>query len=372
MTAKNHPFRLCYVIPADFIGGAELFALDFIKQIADQAEIFVIHSPEPTFEKALKKLPVQTRTMPFPRIKKFSLKSLFDYFLTARRLKKVIAEIKPSVVLTNSIRAHIVAARALGDSQTPLAFFVHDFTFPTLFFRLTQGKAQRIFTCSEEVKHDLITKGGEPAKIEVIYNGVDLERFTEPSKSTKIRIGIIGRIDPWKGQDVFIQAANKIADPHAEFLIYGESSPYDKKTVAFEKRLKKNAGRVIFKGFVPAEKALKNLDILVHASKNPEPFGRVIVEAMAAGVAVIASPLGGAREIIHDGRNGLAVAPNNPELLTEAILKLAHNLPLREKLIAQAHKDVQARFSLAKISAKLLAGLKKLSQGDKTMAKSNQ
>ena len=112
-------------------------------------------------------------------------------------------------------------------------------------------------------------------------------------------------------------------------------------------------------GFIKSNKALANLDVLVHASREKEPFGRVIIEAMASGVAVIASKLGGPNEIIKNGKNGFLVEPK-ANLIAEKLILLIDNCSFIKEITKQAKKDVKEFFSLDRISKKLLNSLQEL------------
>jgi glycosyltransferase involved in cell wall biosynthesis len=145
----------------------------------------------------------------------------------------------------------------------------------------------------------------------------------------------VGRLAPWKGQREFLEAARLVATewPEARFLVVGD--------VAFDgpsyrdalRRLVRRLGledRVIFTGWrrdVPV--VLAAADVLVHSSVLPEPFGLVIVEAMAMERPVVASRLGGPGEIVRDGHEGVLVDPRHPEEIAEALLRLAADPALR-------------------------------------------
>ncbi len=354
--------KICFVVPVDFIGGAEVFALELMRTAKEKAEIIIIHSENPEFKEKLP-LSAQSIEMEFPRLKKVSLKSLWNYFKTTKKLKEKIEKINPDIVLTNSIRAHILATKALKKLNYPLAFFVHDFTFPKRFFQIAQKRANQIFTCSEAVKQDLLIKGGQEEKIQIAYNGVDIGNFPFKKRENIKKIGIMGRIDTWKGQDIFIESAGLLKNYDFEFFIYGESSLYDEKTRKFEEYLKVMTktkhleDRIHFMGFVPAETALQNLDLVVHASTEPEPFGRVIIEAMASGIPVIATDAGGASEIIRNRETGLLIEPKDANLLAERIKELKNNSELRDNLTTEARKDIEEKFSLEASTKNLLQAL---------------
>jgi glycosyltransferase involved in cell wall biosynthesis len=158
-----------------------------------------------------------------------------------------------------------------------------------------------------------------------------------------LRVGILGRIAPWKGQDVFVEAfARAFPDGGATAVVAGAplfgEDEYDQ--LLRERVTALRIGdRVEFAGFVDdVPGLLAGLDVLVHASVIPEPHGQVVVEGMAAGLAVIASAAGGPAEIVTDGSDGLLVAPGDGEALAGALRRLAEDPALRERLGAAARR----------------------------------
>ena len=91
--------------------------------------------------------------------------------------------------------------------------------------------------------------------------------------------------------------------------------------------------------------AINALDILVHASVQPEPFGRVVAEAMGCGVPVVASASGGILEVVRDGETGLLVKPGDVGGLTEAVETLLGDEPLRKELAEQGRREFLERFT---------------------------
>jgi len=116
------------------------------------------------------------------------------------------------------------------------------------------------------------------------------------------------------------------------------------------------ASRVGLTGFVDAAAALRSLDVVVHASTEPEPFGLVIAEAMACGRAVISTAHGGAAEVIEPERDALVAAPGDPAGLAAAVLRLVTDPGLRAALGARARTAAVERFAPRRMAAQL-AGL---------------
>ena len=161
-------------------------------------------------------------------------------------------------------------------------------------------------------------------------------------------VGVFSRLAEWKGQHVLLDALVSLPGVQALFVgdaLFGEDA-YAAGLRAQAQRLGV-ADRVCWAGFrddVPA--LMKACTVVAHTSTAPEPFGRVIVEAMLAGRPVVASDEGGPREVISDGRTGRLVTPGNPDGLAAAVGDLiAH--PDRARALAEAGGAVaRSRFSV--------------------------
>ncbi len=167
-----------------------------------------------------------------------------------------------------------------------------------------------------------------------------------------MRVALIGRISPWKGQDVFVEAANLVIPEieGVEFWIVGEAMFGE---VAFkikiEQLIKKLhiENKVLLKGFKDdIREILEQVDLVVHASTVPEPFGQVIIEAMSAGRAVIATHGGGAIEIVEHGETGILIPMNDAQALAQAIKLLLTTPELRAKMGHKGRKRALDLFNI--------------------------
>lgn len=179
----------------------------------------------------------------------------------------------------------------------------------------------------------------------VISNAVDATAMAEQVASRRRphdgwRVGFIGRLDPIKRVGDLVQAMPLIA---GTLHIYGDGP--EAATIGSMAAASAARGRITMHGKVasPAE-ALAELDCLVLPS-YAEGFGLVLIEAMAAGVPVVATNVPGCRDVVQDNRNGLLVPPQSPPSLARAIGRLQQDALLRSSLIEQARHDVQARYA---------------------------
>jgi glycosyltransferase involved in cell wall biosynthesis len=159
---------------------------------------------------------------------------------------------------------------------------------------------------------------------------------------------------PWKGQEIFLRALARVAPQvsNLKALIVGDADPPTETT--YRERLRALteqlglADIVRFTGFCSDISAvMASLDVLVHSSSSPEPFGIVVIEGMAAGKPVIATRAGGVLDIIEDGTNGLLVPIGDEHAMADAILNLAHHRDLAVRLGTRARECVATRFTAA-------------------------
>ena len=197
-------------------------------------------------------------------------------------------------------------------------------------------------------------------------NAIDVNRFApagarlnldelaglSPAAAQTVRVGLLGTFARWKGHAVFLNAVARISPsvPIRAYIIGDAIYDTDgsQRTRDELEQLANRLGiadRVGFTGFVARpDCALRALDIVVHASTEPEPFGLVIVEGMASERPVVVSAAGGAAEIITAGVDALAYAPGDADALAARITELASDSELRARLGRAGRATAVARF----------------------------
>jgi glycosyltransferase involved in cell wall biosynthesis len=178
----------------------------------------------------------------------------------------------------------------------------------------------------------------------------------------------------WKGHRVFIAAMSYLSEhlPVRAYIVGGriyatrgsEEDPDALHEMLFDHGLDDQVGMT---GFVdePAD-AMRALDVVVHASTQPEPFGLVIAEAMACGRPVIATAAGGAAEIVDDGVDALTVPPGDAEALADVIARLAGDAALRARLGAAGRAKAERLFDRARLAAEVAPVYRRLVDGEET------
>lgn len=227
-------------------------------------------------------------------------------------------------------------------------------------------EAWKVFTCSEYMKKEVNLAFATPLdKIEVVPNAIDAEKYNiefekEPFRSQfahpeeKI-VFYVGRMVREKGVEVLIEAIPKVLSeyPQAKFLIVGGGYNEHLKRRAWELGIYQ---KVYFTGYVDDEtltKIYKVIDCAVYPSLY-EPFGIVALEAMAAGVPVVTSDIGGFKEIVEHTVTGIHTWANNPDSLAWGILQILKNPEYAEKLKREAKKRVKEKFSWEKSAEKAI------------------
>lgn len=212
--------------------------------------------------------------------------------------------------------------------------------------------ARRVIAISEVTKRSFLDCGGNPKLVSVVLNGLDLDRFenieafdvlgmrAELGLTGRKLVGLFGRISPWKGQHILIEALPALPDVHAVIVgdaLFGEAE-YKASLLALAERLGV-ADRVHWLGYRrDTPQLMRMVDVVVHASTAPEPFGRVIIEGVLAGRPVLASSHGASRELLGDDFPWL-VAPADAPALASAIDRVFKHPPAEVAAIVAAERE---------------------------------
>jgi glycosyltransferase involved in cell wall biosynthesis/GT2 family glycosyltransferase len=281
-------------------------------------------------------------------------------------LTRRLRQLRPDLMHTNSLKAALIGGVAGRLAGVPVVWHIRDRMaddyLPNSAIRLVRTAASflptSIIVNSEATRAAL---GIEAAA--VVPSPVDLGAFAEapvgsPEASSELKFVMVGRLAPWKGQSVFVDAfAKAFPDGGARAALAGAAlfgeDGYERQIADQVERLG-IADRVDFLGFVDDIPALlADYDVLVHASTVPEPFGQVVVEGMAAGLAVAATDVGGPAEVITDGVDGVLFPPNDVDALAEVLVRLADASAERARLGAEGRRRAQD-FSPSRIAPSVL------------------
>jgi len=253
------------------------------------------------------------------------------------------------VVMSWMAKGHLYAGPAAAVARVPAVWWQHGVPRNRgLDLAVTLLPASRVLACSRTAAQAQRGIFGQRSEPRTIYPPVDLRRLShvEEARSAreelglprgKVIVGIVSRLQRWKGVHVFLEAASELLkeDPDLFFLVIGGPHVLEPDYAASLQRQRRRLhleDRVHFSGQqTNATRWMAAMDIVVNASFG-EPFGMVIVEAMALGKPVIATRLGGPTEIITDGIDGLLVTPGSVTELVQAVRRLIDDPRLRDAL----------------------------------------
>jgi glycosyltransferase involved in cell wall biosynthesis len=359
-------------------GGAELCLLDIAKPYRDNCLVGLF--ADGSFRDLLEQqqIPVEVLTNEAIKVSKESgfaqgLSSLTQLIPLIHKVVKISRDY--DLIYANTQKALIVGAIASFLTQRPLVYHLHDIlslehfskTNRRLAVTLANRFASLIIANSQATQTAFIEAGGNPEITTIVYNGFATEFYDDQKLETykipleldingKFLIGHFSRLSPWKGQHILIEALTLCPEEITAIFVgdalFGES--------AYVQQLKDQVAqlglekRVKFLGFrqdvVPLMKAC---NLIAHTSISPEPFGRVIVEAMLCKIPVVAANAGGAIELVENHKTGWLVSPGNPRELAKIITNCYHDPELCKTISQQAKLDANQRFDLAEITQQI-------------------
>ena len=282
------------------------------------------------------------------------------------KLAFLIKQKKIDVIHAHNATAWFYGTWASILTRVPIVYTEHDRSFPTplrlKYFHYFFGRyATAVIAVSKAVKENL-EKYEHIKNAKVIYNGIDPDLFKPASIEEKVLkkkqlglnkndfvLGNVGRMDYWKNQRILIEILpdlKKISPQIKLILVGGGEEEGNLKKSAIKKGVKND---VIFLGQrSDVNQILKAFDIFVFPSLT-EGLPLVVIEAMATGLPIVASHVGGIPELIDHGVNGLLVAPMSGAEIKDAILKFLQNPNLRQKMGEIARQKFEAHFSLSQM-----------------------
>ena len=358
MIDDDKKFNILYLHNESIMGGAEISLLNLVKRL--DKKLFTPHfacSKEGPFIDELRNIEIPPDFVQFPGIRWPNPVRIYN---TIRNLKNIIKKRQIDLIHSNQPRSNLFGAIAAKINSVPIVW--HErclergrFDSDNIFSFLPD----RIICNSGAVKNRF-TKEKIDAKIRTIINGVDLSEFDPESNGSVIRkefnidkdelvIGTVGRIDPEKGYECFLESARIILQDieKVHFLVVGEASnPSFQKSLykmSEEKGIDKKTTFTGYRRDIP--QLLANMDVVVLPSEI-DACSRVLFESMAMQKPLVATNAGGTPEIVQDGITGLLVKPRDSSEMAKCILKLLHNKSLSEQYGKAGRKRVEEMFTI--------------------------
>jgi len=393
--------KVLFVTPAAELGGAERCLVDCVAALHEhggiQAEVLAL-ADGPLLGK-VRALGARTQIIQAPRNLALlgesgstsdSSDAVLGLFAAAPSLvrfladlREAIADARPDVVHTNGMKAHLLAG-LLTPAQTQLVVHLHDFisarrASKRLLPALRRIRRKAVFIANSQAVARDFTSIAPRADVRTIYNVVDTTYFqagaAEPDWLANLAgvqsptpettsFGLVATYARWKGHGLFIEAAGllKRAQPQAQVRFYVVGGPiYEtvgSQVLACELLERaRSSGIESHFGLIPFQddiaRVYRSLNVVVHASTQPEPFGRTIVEAMACARPVIVANAGGARELFDEGINATGFEPGNATELAAAMMTQL-DPDARARLGQSARQHAVSHFGRSRLAPELL------------------
>ncbi len=282
------------------------------------------------------------------------------------------------LVVTNSTKAHLYGALAARVAGVRCAWRLHDIidhngfapAVQQLYRQASRWLPDRVVAVSEAAALPIRSAGAK--EVLVAANGVEVPLAARPDEGASVRreLGIapdakvvllLGRLTRMKGAEVLFEALESL--PQAVALVAGDATYSEEEDyrAALERAAAPLGGRVVFAGFrADLGPLFRAADVLAHPSVKPDALPTVVLEALAAGVPVVASGSGGAPEILRDEEGGLVVPAGDARCLAAALSRVLSDAVLRERLVARGRRralDFENRSATIRVWRALLETL---------------
>lgn len=368
--------RILYLHAGAEMYGADKVLLELLRGLdKSQFEPHVLLPNDGVLVKALQDSGIRVGVLDYPilRRKYFNPRGIFDYFLSYRKHSKQIADYAREHridIIHNNTTAVLEGIYLKKVLKKPLIWHVHEIIVkPKLiasFINFLMGFfADKIITVSNAVSHHVnVSPFVKDSQLKTIYNGVDSQHYHLYSEKqihslreeygvdqSSIVVGMIGRVNSWKGQKDFLLATIPLLKKYSNLELVLVGGVFAGEEWRFEE-LKKQIGdsgysdRILLKDFQENTVPLYNLfDIFVLPSTNPDPLPTVVLEAMACGKPVVAYRHGGVLEMVEENSNGLFAEVNQPADLSSKIEELILNQDKKEQFSQHSRERLEVLFS---------------------------
>jgi len=378
--------KILYYTTFKTIGGGEISLLSLIYGLKRKYKLIVVSPPGDFFNKltniGLEVVPMITNILKPITIKKKNKRLFINPFVCINniliflknflRLYSILKKYNPDVIHTNTLESVGLIIFPAMVCKIPVLWHVrillqHKFSTIRFYVKLISCFVAKVVAISHAVKDRLIKAGMNPNKIAIVYNPIDTTTFMPLDKINcrkifnlpinSFIIGSLGRLTPDKGFELVLEATTLIIlqHPNTYVLIAGNEwiNNYRMNLINYAKQLGIASHLIMLNWQDDAPKLIAALDIMVLASSEKEGFGRTLAEAMACGVPVIGTNVGGISEIIEHQKNGLLIPPGDKKALSRAILILLKHQRFRSQLIENGRKIVVNKFSVNQHIAKI-------------------
>ena len=342
--------KILQILPELNVGGVETGTLDLSKYLVRLGHSCVVVSAGGALVKELEAGGAKHYILPVNK------KSFISILKLIPKLVEIIKKEEIDIVHARSRVPAWIAYFACRQTRAIFVTTCHGY-YKKHFFSVVMGWAKRVIVLSNVIARHMIEDFSVPhERIKLVPRSVDLEKFKYSDPKTKrkedFNVGIIGRITPLKGHLHFIKAMARISRlvPHLKVWIVGDAPAFKEAYKEELQILVRRLGLWHCTEFLGTQRdipgILEHLDLVVLATTTQEAFGRVVVEAQAAGVPVVATKVGGVIDIIEDGVNGLLVPPADAKSMAEAVMRIFKDAQFARELAQNAYVKVKEKYNV--------------------------
>ena len=379
------PFRIALLFEYTTLNGGErsmLAALDWLRTHDDRFDFVAIAPNEGRLAEALRQreIPIVDWQLSPDGSQRLSKED------ATRKLLEVVTDLRPELIHANSLAMGRLSGYLSAQTGMTTTSHIRDIIKVSRAVVDDLNSNRGLVAVSTATREFHLAQGLDSNRVIAIHNGIDLEQFQPRPQAGKLEqelcpefcststtgkssvgqnrpqwIATIGQIGLRKGLDQLAQAAPIIVRqvPHAHFLLIGERNSQKQESIDLEQAIRSQ-----FESFGLADRLhllgqrsdvstiLNEIDLLIHPA-NQEPLGRVLIEASASGVPIVATDVGGTTEIIEPGRTGLLVPRGEPEQLAKAAIRLLTDTQLSSSFRVEARKHAERHFPISLAATRL-------------------
>lgn len=339
------------ILPELNVGGVETGTLDLAKYLVRQGHKAIVVSNGGELVSVLESLGAVHYKLPVHK------KSIFSIMKMVPKLVKIIEKENVDIIHARSRAPAWIAYLAARRTNKVFITTCHGF-YKKHLFSYVMGWGKRVICPSNIIARRMMDDFGVPhERLRLIPRSVDMDKFEYKSpdkkrKKEEFNVGIIGRLTPLKGHLDFVKAMAKVYRNIRRLKIWivgdapASKDAYKEQVRVLVRRLGLNHCTEFLGTQKDIPGIMAHLDLLVLATTTQEAFGRVIIEAQAAGVPVVATAVGGVVDIIEDNKTGLLIPPADPQAMSEAIMRVFQDKELARTLAENAYRKVIEKYNV--------------------------